>query len=890
MSKHKFFGLIFMYLIILVLSNIIFVFASEINFRPDATNGTDTRIIQESGESNHGSSTILSIGADGGGERRTLMNWNFSCATIPDGSVINNVTLELVADSPLSPIIAIRPIIDSWSESVVTWNNQPSTNASWNVLLKNVSDGGSRLNLTINKTYYQKLCNNVLGSGDNDGLMFFSDNDPSKNTDYFSSDHATPTNRPKLYITFTEGGGAASETLNISAIKDLIIGGTQFNTTFLNLNITMNSSLKTNCSLFINNTLNITRGNYSLGVNQFVGFNLTFPIIAEETHTAIIGCNDNVSRVNTSEVLFTVDNVAPQISFQSCNSCFSGNKSLDQTPTINVTVTDFTSVNMVRISNISQGFDGMGGTNNCTPGIGNWICTLPENNKLSFGSQKNVYFTASDIAKNKNGVPNMTLTLTLEPNFESLNTSLIYDAAVTESSIQTFFLLINESGFDVTNAIFTFNNTLYETTVSLSDIEVNLTSTILIPNTGFNITDRGSFFWSYNLSGTLFNTTRFYQNFSRITITDCKNLSIPALESIHTKLFDEETLEPITSDFDIFFKINKAPFREYTFNFTGNNSYKKCIFPQGEKFNVTAQAEYEAPGFVKKNYWFNNYTLSNISRNLNLYLISTGNSTSISYKVKDELGRNLPDVILVFQRFFPGTNSYIEVERVKTDWDGNALAHLVAFKVPYRILAVRNGQVIQTFSPSYITLSSYTLRLQIGSDPLKIFDVIDNVAFSLTFNNETNFFSLTFIDQDNFFQTACLKVIKREAKGDIEICDNCVEASSATITCFAGNNISGQYIATAYIDTGKENTIFLLDILSVLKTQIKNVFGFQGPLLAALLIITGATVFTFSPAVSIFMTVISIVSLSLFGFLSLGWAAAVTIVLIGIGLMFQTKT
>lgn len=134
------------------------------------TANADSWIDSGSGSSNRGSDTVLRVQAMSGSNNRTLVSFDLS--GIPADCMVESATLRLYASSSASgrTLRALR-ITGSWTESGVTWTNQPSTDSTaatsssgsgwreWNVtshvqamysgsnygfLIRDANEGGSR--------------------------------------------------------------------------------------------------------------------------------------------------------------------------------------------------------------------------------------------------------------------------------------------------------------------------------------------------------------------------------------------------------------------------------------------------------------------------------------------------------------------------------------------------------------------------------------------------------------------------------------------------------------------------------------------------------------------------------------------------------------------------
>lgn len=138
--------------------------ATLVEFQPDATNGTDVRLISTDPNTNYGDYTSFNLGITGGSVQRGLMDWNYTCVSIPSGATIESIVFEILStsDSGTGHTMAIFPVNASWTEGTVTWNsfnnggaNISDYNGSWDIGTNypDLDPDGTRKNITIDPTY-----------------------------------------------------------------------------------------------------------------------------------------------------------------------------------------------------------------------------------------------------------------------------------------------------------------------------------------------------------------------------------------------------------------------------------------------------------------------------------------------------------------------------------------------------------------------------------------------------------------------------------------------------------------------------------------------------------------------------------------------------------------
>src|SRR3989344_3095562 len=139
----------------------------------------------------------------------------FDLSQIPNNSIINSATLEVYGDpssnyyTTSSLEVKCKEVLSSWSESTITWNNQPSlgntlgsVTVNYNGLPISEADA-SWMSFGITTLVQQW----ISGQKQNYGISLTTDSSPV--TYYcedfiYTSDHSISSKRPKLTITYTK--------------------------------------------------------------------------------------------------------------------------------------------------------------------------------------------------------------------------------------------------------------------------------------------------------------------------------------------------------------------------------------------------------------------------------------------------------------------------------------------------------------------------------------------------------------------------------------------------------------------------------------------------------------------------------------------------------------
>lgn len=182
-----------------------------VTFQPNGTVGKDATIQSESSNAgnNFGTSDHYEAAAwtysGNQGVVRSLLDFT-ELSTIPANSTIMDARLSLYAmdQAPWQHSGAndawIERITDSWSESTVTWNNQPATTTTNRISLSQ-SSSGSQNYLNIDMTQLvQDMINQPSSS--HGFLIKLKTEMVYRRMGFGSSDHTNPNLRPQLSVTY----------------------------------------------------------------------------------------------------------------------------------------------------------------------------------------------------------------------------------------------------------------------------------------------------------------------------------------------------------------------------------------------------------------------------------------------------------------------------------------------------------------------------------------------------------------------------------------------------------------------------------------------------------------------------------------------------------------
>jgi len=484
-----------------------------------------------------------------------------------------------------------------------------------------------------------------------------------------------------------------------------------------------------------------------------------------------------------------------------------------------------------------------------------------------------------------------------------------YNTSALETSNQQFRINVSTStGYDLQNARLVYNGTEYSsvTKTALGGGNYTLSKSISIPagTSGFSVENR-TFFWNvslvneatglsnYQVSGN-YNQTVNELLFGLCSVT--LNVSL-----LNFTLYDEGNGSQINGasnattfqgTFDIgatsgnllkTYSINNLSTALTEFDFCTAN-YTSAIYADLNLF-------YTAVDYVEKNYFLNNATLTNVTNEINLYLLEETEALEFFIDVEQDLDP-LINATINIDKYFVGEGVYKTVEIDETDTDGEFTAYLDLDK-QYKFTISKDGEVLGTISkratcdaaPCEITLSLTTS----SDNPFDIFDTAfaSNVIYNLSFNSATKIITFDFIDTTGlatYFRMIVYQSYTNQTA--ISIYDNTLYTSSGGMT-FNLTGYSGDFKAEIYISRSPES---FLDFITIAISSIAGVLGTLGMFSALLFILTIIFGLSFKPSILVMSVPFALTTAKLAGFVSLSATSiAVLFVLAIIATLVMSK-
>ena len=427
--------------------------------------------------------------------------------------------------------------------------------------------------------------------------------------------------------------------------------------------------------------------------------------------------------------------------------------------------------------------------------------------------------------------------------------------------------------FSVANATFLDNFTI--------ELEGNNFEETLVAIGKDNVTfSLGNNTYDISVSHPDFVTTPF--SFSVISNSTFPNLtfSLLGLNSINFSLFDEITEELIPQN---------ATINLISDDFIANLStedgslYVQDLLP-GE-YRIT----YSSDKYTERDFYVS--IVNDTNQSIELYLLSTGNSTDVTFTVQDNSGNELNNATIRLKRYYLSSNSYRTVAMSRTNDEGNTILNVDFNDAFYETLTTFKEFSLRTIGARIISLTRI-LTLDLIPEPFETIDAIDNMVTSLSFNNVTQTFSYVFTDLGGASRQGTLTVIEITPTTETVLCSSTDTSPSATLLCTVNTtNLTGTFTAQGVVKIGGTNILTnSLTVFTGIVEQLRNVWGTQGIfftiLVAGVLASLGAVV---SPAAAIIMFLVGLGITAFFGMSLISVSFLIIFLIIGGIIIFKMK-
>lgn len=489
--------------------------------------------------------------------------------------------------------------------------------------------------------------------------------------------------------------------------------------------------------------------------------------------------------------------------------------------------------------------------------------------------------------------------------------SISYKNNTFETATEAFRANFNLSmGSEISQVQLIYNGTTYPVNeISQTATIISFNKTIQVPlnvNPLANQTNTFYFKFTYG-GGSTQETPTYLQNASYINLQECDSsyttqaLNFTFFNEINQTYLDASTF-PDTFEASWKYWLGNGDIQKgYAFqNLTSSfNSHQFCIFPyhpDNYTFKTDMDLDFSAVGFKENTYKLRNATLSNVSNDILLYLLTEGEANKFFLTFISGAGE-INDALVSVQKYFTGLGEYQTVGILKTDEDGVATMWQQVDKT-YKYYISQNGEALGSVERvSVCAAAPCTLTIQIKTEGTDIYDNYykyygSNVASTLNFNKTTKIVTYDFFDTTGLANYFRLEVTQSKLnESGKTICDSTSYSTVGVLTCNL-TGYTGDFTAKTYVSRSPEKVDKVLGF--IVSEDIIADLGLIGVFLIMGLMITivfaAAVLSRGNPSTILFFLGISILTLKIIGIFPLSWVIVSTIELIIGYFIYQIRT
>jgi len=394
-----------------------------------------------------------------------------------------------------------------------------------------------------------------------------------------------------------------------------------------------------------------------------------------------------------------------------------------------------------------------------------------------------------------------------------------------------------------------------------SNVSTGCANTTITPLFGTN----NLTLWANNTNGTMAFDSVFWtmQN----GIVNCSDPN--ANESLNFSFYDELGLNAITADAEYTITVLDL---NWSTSGSVTDSYNFSLCITGDSYLVDMTLEYSEDDYGTRFYLFDNATITNVTQDIQLYLLNESVGEDISVTVLDAVGWPYDGVYVQFMRWYLDENQYRVVAMMKSDDNGLGTVFLEQANVYYKIALTEGGTRVRLIAPEKLPSNEITIYSSIGQI-LTYYNYSTGMGYDCSYSDVTKYLTCSVTDSSGMANEVCLDV---NTWGIINLTDYASDCQSGASMTFLINmtnatsiNKTASYILYALDD--ENNKIVLLTGSEEFSTG--TVFGIFGIMLMMLVFATMVLVGVWDPAISVIFGVVGIVAMIGLGILEAPYLA-----------------
>lgn len=357
-------------------------------------------------------------------------------------------------------------------------------------------------------------------------------------------------------------------------------------------------------------------------------------------------------------------------------------------------------------------------------------------------------------------------------------------------------------------------------------------------------------------------------------IDNCSNsFGIPSNgTALNISFYDQINNNKVTANWNGIF--NYKDYYNYNFSYTARQNQSFCVYPSWFNSTVTGQIFYSKADYVSKIYYIQDLTtlyLTNQTQNLNLYLISLTNSTTVKITWLTDSYIGVNGILFTYQCTGDGTKTLIETSPIISGdsfVNINLLNSLYSYSVLYNGVLYTNNDTYSKCHIENTNLISYFINT--GGGTITPEEGLSYVTCNMSKSSNTSvYMQWSNNPYSDSVITGCLFSYRSGINGKILVDSACENGTSINrtipVTGYA-YDVTGKIYQNGFSKPCTGSIAFNLDNTSA------KLFGITGLFCVAFLIISMALFWAGDDIRQQVGAIIGIIIAWIFGLLAFDWA------------------
>lgn len=486
---------------------------------------------------------------------------------------------------------------------------------------------------------------------------------------------------------------------------------------------------------------------------------------------------------------FSMDKTPPTILVTSGNGTINYQE-FSTNHTLNYTITD---------TNLQSCWMNYNSTNRTIP------CTSGVDSPVNFTLQYNLYnatIWANDSLGN-------TENRFVSWDYGVFETNRTFSNETLSGSIEDFSINVtlgNET--EIVSAIFVYNGTNTSSVItSIGNFRLITIDDFEIPI--FSSAENISFYWEILLSdGTNFST---YTSTHLVSVLKLDNCSTYTFQLANISLFDEETLQLIRGDIEVYYSILNKPNYNSIKNLSGifenvsNTLICSDINLSNQNLAYSTEIRYSSEkglfddvGYAKEFYHIQKADIGELIT-ISLYDLHLNETTEFEIEYQNEDLVRVANAVVQLQRKYIAEDIYRVVEAPITSNEGTAVLHIDLNTNKYKITIIKDGVVLDIFDNIVFVcdnvLSGQCEQKLYGSiDPTNDIPLETIQDFSYTLSEVNNTITIDFSIPSGVPSNINFLMYQSDQFGTTTLCNRTIISSAGSTSCIYNNTITDSYL------------------------------------------------------------------------------------------------